>query len=43
MEEKNRIIALKLETNDNKLSAIHSLEIINSIITFLYKSKRTKI
>ena len=36
MEEKYHIIAVKLEINDNKLSAIHSLEIINNIITGIY-------
>ena len=36
MKDEKRIIVTKLEINENKLSAIHSLEIINNTITGIY-------
>ena len=36
MKDEKRIIVTKLEINENKLSAIHSLEIINNTITRIY-------
>ena len=36
MKNEKSIIVIKLEINENKLSAIHSLEIINNTITGIY-------
>ena len=33
MEEQNRVIVLKLEVEEGKIVAIHTLEIMNDIIT----------